>query len=256
MTTDHLVPADIAELYELHEWRNAVGVLQTACPGEWTEIQATLRSFRLHRSEVLKAGGARSTIVERLERPLKDAGWVEKHFATAIVVDGVQRDSPTHSVDCFKGRVALEVEWNNKDPFYDRDLINFQALHREGAIAVGVIVTRGPYLQALISPTIRSRDGGFKYGQSTTHWTKLLPKVNLGGGGECPLLLVGIEPERIQGIDLAREVKVRLEEAAHFKETWREQHARWADAKPVYDAMWREAVDLMPPVTEERDTPE
>ena len=44
---------------------------------------------------------------------------------------------------------------------------------------------------------IRSKQGGFKYGQSTTHWNKLLPRVNLGGGGECPLLLVGIEPERV-----------------------------------------------------------
>ena len=112
-----------------------------------------------------------------------------------------------HEIDMFgKGTldhplpgVAVEMEWNNKDPFYDRDLINFQALHHEGAIAVGVIVTRGPALQDLIGPTIRSKDGGFKYGQSTTHWDKLIPKINLGGGGECPLLLVGIEPHRIDG---------------------------------------------------------
>jgi hypothetical protein len=143
------------------------------------------------------------------------------------------------------------MEWNNKDPFYDRDLINFQALHHEGAIAVGVIVTRGPALQSLIGPTIRSKDGGFKYGQSTTHWDKLIPKVNLGGGGECPLLLVGIEPERIEGIDLAREVKERLEQAAAFKDSWRKSHHRWAEAKPIYDRMWRDAVDLMPPVRDE-----
>ncbi|MBA3670373.1 MAG: restriction endonuclease, partial [Sphingomonas sp.] len=106
MSTAHLVPPDIATSYEVHEWRNAVGVLSTACPNEWSDNQAALRAFRLHRSEILTAGGSRSSIVERLERPLKDAGWVEKHFATAIVVDGEQRDSPTHSVDCFKGRVA------------------------------------------------------------------------------------------------------------------------------------------------------
>jgi hypothetical protein len=68
VTTDHLVPLDIAGLYEIHEWRNAVGVLSTACPGEWADIQAALRNFRLHRSEVMTAGGSRSSIVERLER--------------------------------------------------------------------------------------------------------------------------------------------------------------------------------------------
>ena len=40
-------------------------------------------------------------------------------------------------------RIALEIEWNNKDPFYDRDLENFKRLHADGAISIGVIVTRG-----------------------------------------------------------------------------------------------------------------
>jgi hypothetical protein len=188
MVTDHLVPPDIREFYEVHEWRNAVGVLQTACPDEWADIQAALRAFRLHRSEILKAGGRRSSIVERLERPLKDAGWVEKKFATAIVVDGVQRDSPTHSVDCFKGRVALEVEWNNKDPFYDRDLNNFRLLFDLQVIDAGVIITRCSELQAIFDQLQR----GPSFGNSTTHMGKLLPRLRGGSGGGCPIVVFGI----------------------------------------------------------------
>jgi hypothetical protein len=45
------------------------------------------------------------------------------------------------------GRIALEIEWNNKDPFFDRDLENFKRLHAEGAISAGVIITRGALLQ-------------------------------------------------------------------------------------------------------------
>jgi len=37
-------------------------------------------------------------------------------------------ETPTHKVDCFKNRVALEIEWNNKDPFFDRDRNNFRLL--------------------------------------------------------------------------------------------------------------------------------
>ena len=144
--------------------------------------------------------------------------------------------------------VAVEMEWNNKDPFFDRDLINFQALHHEGAVAVGVIITRGPELQNLISGVIRSRDGGLKYGSSSTHWEKLIPRVNLGGGGECPLLLVGIEPERIRGVDLAFEVRAMLDEADELRATWRDSYSRWKDARPAYDALRRRALDLMPPV--------
>jgi hypothetical protein len=43
--------------------------------------------------------------------------------------------------------IALEIEWNNKDPFFDRDLENFKRLHADGAISVGIIVTRGRSLQ-------------------------------------------------------------------------------------------------------------
>jgi hypothetical protein len=42
-----------------------------------------------------------------------------------------------------QGTIAMEIEWNNKDPFYDRDLENFKRLHADGAISVGIIVTRG-----------------------------------------------------------------------------------------------------------------
>lgn len=188
MTTDHLVPADIAHAYEVHEWRNAVGVLQTACPSEWADIQTALRQFRLHRSEILTAGGSRSSIVARLEQPLKDAGWIEKQFATAIVVDGDQRESPTHSVDCFKGRVALEVEWNNKDPFYDRDLNNFRLLFDLQVIDVGVIITRCSALQSIFNNLGR----GPSFGNSTTHMGKLLPRLRGGSGGGCPIVVFGI----------------------------------------------------------------
>jgi hypothetical protein len=191
MVTDHLVPPDIAALYEVHEWRNAVGVLTTACPAEWREIEQALRTFRLLRSEVVAPGKNRSSVVERLERPLKDFGWIEKHFQTSIVVDGTATASPTHSVDCFKGRVAIEVEWNNKDPFYDRDLNNFRLLFDLQVIDVGVIITRCSELQ----PIFNALGKGTSYGNSTTHMGKLLPRLRGGSGGGCPIVAFGIRPE-------------------------------------------------------------
>jgi hypothetical protein len=44
--------------------------------------------------------------------------------------------------------IAFEIEWNNKDPFFDRDLENFKRLHAEGAISVGGLITRGTSLQS------------------------------------------------------------------------------------------------------------
>src|SRR3712207_6401990 len=38
MATDHLVPGDLLERYHVKEWRNAAGVLATACPDEWKDV--------------------------------------------------------------------------------------------------------------------------------------------------------------------------------------------------------------------------
>jgi hypothetical protein len=50
---------------------------------------------------------------------------------------------------CMNGGMRLEIEWNNKDPFYDRDLNNFRLLFDLRVIEVGVIVTRASNLQAI-----------------------------------------------------------------------------------------------------------
>lgn len=188
MPTLHLVPKDLREIYHVHEWRNAAGILQTACPDEWADIIAVLKGFKLYRSEVAAAGKNRSPISRRLDGAFYERGWKEKKFATAIVVDEARVESPTHKIDCFKGTVGLEIEWNNKDPFYDRDLNNFRLLFELRAIEVGVIVTRGSELQAIFDDLGK----GPSYGDSTTHLNKLLPRLDGGGGGGCPILVFAI----------------------------------------------------------------
>ena len=60
---------------------------------------------------------------------------IEKEFQTQVVVDEHTMDTPTHKIDCFRNSIALEIEWNNKDPFYDRDLNNFRLLFDLRAIS-------------------------------------------------------------------------------------------------------------------------
>lgn len=147
-------------------------------------------------------------MAKRFDGALKDRGWGKRNITVTKLIDGKPiYEARGHEIDMFAARsvdepypgIAIEMEWNNKDPFFDRDLNNFAALHREGALAIGVIITRGPELQRLIGPVIKTSQSErtLKYGQSTTHWNKLIPRINLGGGGECPLLVIGIEPNRI-----------------------------------------------------------
>jgi hypothetical protein len=190
MSTIHLVPPDICEVYHVKEWRNAAGVLTTACPSEWADVQEVLREFRLYKSEILVGGGNRSLVSRRIDEALYKRGWREKGFNTSINVDEIEYPSPTHAVDCIKGAVALEMEWNNKDPFFDRDLNNFRLLFELRAIQVGIIVTRSSELQQLFSDFGK----GSSYGPATTHHEKLWPKVEGGGGGGCPVLTFAIRP--------------------------------------------------------------
>lgn len=188
MPTTHLVPQVLRDRFEVHEWRNAAGVLMTACPHEWADICEVLTGFQLRRSDIATPGGAKSNVSTSIDSRFYERGWEEKKFDTRIKIDDTERISPTHSIDCFKGRVALEVEWNNKDPFYDRDLNNFRLLFDLRAIDVGVIVTRCDELQDIFDELGR----GKSYGNSTTHMSKLLPRIEGGGGGGCPVLVFGI----------------------------------------------------------------
>jgi len=190
-----LIPKKLNELYEFHEWRNALAILSAAYPEEWSDIISVLSDFRLLRSDIEKSAdgekfGDRSKVVIRLDDlALRPRGWIPREFATAIVVDDVRIDSPTHEVDCPKGKVALEVEWNNKTEFYDRDLNNFRRLFELQAIDVGVIITRCDELQTIFKRLGRAKS----FGSSTTILSKLKRKIDGGAGGGCPVLIVGMK---------------------------------------------------------------
>ena len=182
------LPDFIAQNYEVREWRHAAVILANDFPAEWRDILEVLTDFRLLRSEILKPGGGKSPIATRIDEALSARGWREKSFTTKIVIDERSLDSPTHKVDCFKNSVGLEIEWNNKDPFYDRDLNNFRLLFELRALSVGVIVTRCDELQDIFDELGK----GKSYGPSTTHMSKLIPRLEGGGGGGCPVLVFGI----------------------------------------------------------------
>ncbi|MER2519067.1 MAG: BglII/BstYI family type II restriction endonuclease [Bdellovibrionales bacterium] len=186
--SENLLPKFIRENYEAHEWKHACAILAQDFPEEWKDICEVLTGFRFYRSWISVGGGRKSKVSEAIDQPLYQKGWVEKKFQTEILVDEQVIESPTHQIDCFKNRIALEIEWNNKDPFYDRDLNNFRLLFDLRAVSVGIIITRCDDLQVIFDDVGR----GSSFGASTTHIGKLLPRVRGGGGGGCPLLVLGI----------------------------------------------------------------
>jgi hypothetical protein len=182
------ISKSISNRFDIREWRNGFAILKAARPEEWKEILEVLEGFQLLRSDIITPGGSKSDIAKRIDGHFTKLGWREKQFQTKITVDENTYDAPTHKIDCYKNRVALEVEWNNKDPFFDRDLNNFRLLFDLRAIDVGVIITRATELQEIFNDLGR----GSSYGNSTTHLDKLLPRLEGSGGGGCPVVVIAI----------------------------------------------------------------
>ena len=115
-------------------------------------------------------------------------------MSAAVVVDSQTIQQDTHKIDYIKGRVAFDLEWNSKDQTFDRDLFAFRTFFDYNKISVGIIVTRSEDLNSLF------RELGItqKYGASTTHLGKLLPRLKAGRGGGCPLLIFGITRRLLQ----------------------------------------------------------
>jgi hypothetical protein len=231
--------------YTFSERRHAGAIVSSDYSEVERELHEVLDPFSVSRADVLAGGGGKSVMTQWLEHRLKERDWVKRNFNVRMVLDEETRDSKTHEIDHVRmftdGRraIALEIEWNNKDPFYDRDLQNFRRLHELGVISVGVILTRGPNLNSALATTYRdeymsesatelearidawpktsersrlkdmaseeaatwlaNKAYQSKYGQATTHWGKLMARIDRGLGDPCPLVLIGIEPGRLVG---------------------------------------------------------
>jgi hypothetical protein len=183
-----LIPRKLRRKYRFDERDHAAAILAVNFPEEFRDLMECLDWFWLKRSMISEKGGNRSAVSRSIDGFLGERGWAAKAFDTRFLVDGREIPSPTHEIDNFKNRVAVEVEWNSKDTSFDRDLNNFRLLRQLKVLSVGVIITRLTELQQEFKKVGKARSTG----QSTTHWDKLIPKVDGGGAGGCPLLLVGL----------------------------------------------------------------
>lgn len=141
-----------AKGFQVRFLSHARAILSVDFPDLLGELAEVLSSLTIPIEEIIGSGGGEAKGTQRLRHGLSGKNWKKTVFEIQKVINGRQRESISHEVDHARevpdrGVVALEIEWNNKDPFFDRDLENFKRLHAEGAISVGVIVTRGTSLQ-------------------------------------------------------------------------------------------------------------
>ncbi len=225
--------------FDVKTIQHARAIMESEFPDALAELEQVLLPIQIPIQELVFGGGGKTKVVKRIEDRFNELNWSKHNFNLKKLVDGIATQAMSHEIDHVKrypnGVLALEIEWNNKDPFFDRDLQNFRQLHADGAISLGIIITRGSSLQdgikdkiisfaqenALVdlnslsyyyTPTPSQRraiqkthDAGTpfadawannfvssKFGQSTTHWNKLIDRVDRGVGNPCPLVLIGL----------------------------------------------------------------
>jgi Restriction endonuclease BglII len=151
--------------FEVETKNHAEAILSADFRPQVRELIAALDGFSMRAQELIKSGGGEAESTQRLRRELSEKGWLKHNFVISLNVDGIETESMSHEIDHVRrsaaGTIALELEWNNKDPFFDRDLENFQRLHAQSVISLGIVITRGSGLQnnmrQIVSQFIRSR---------------------------------------------------------------------------------------------------
>ena len=130
---------------------HADAILSVDFPQAMAELEQAIGGLSIPIEEIIGSGGGETQGTQRLRHALADLGWTKMNFTVEKRINGIAREAISHQIDHVKvferGVIACEIEWNNKDPFYDRDLENFKRLHADGAISLGVIITRGVSMQ-------------------------------------------------------------------------------------------------------------
>lgn len=137
--------------FQLEFRSHAEAILGTDFPTAVAELEGVLHGLSISLEDLVRGGGGEAKVTQSIRHKLERLGWDKHEFLIRKLIDGKESESITHQIDHVRsfeeGTLALEIEWNNKDPFFDRDLENFKRLHAEGAISIGIIITRGSKIQ-------------------------------------------------------------------------------------------------------------
>ncbi|WP_283643493.1 BglII/BstYI family type II restriction endonuclease [Marinovum algicola] len=184
--------------YQIAATNHAEAIVAHDFPEEIAELCGALEDFRISAQDLIASGGGEAGSTQRLRRDLAAKGWHKHNFIQRATIDGIEREAISHEIDHVRrgrnGTIALEIEWNNKDPFFDRDLENFQRLHALSAISFGVVVTRGASLQdgmtdlviaGLAAEGVDSEDGlaVFDIKERTARQREIVARVMASGLG-------------------------------------------------------------------------
>lgn len=154
--------------WDVRAINNADLILTSRFADEGESLVEALLSYQLDVEDALvRRGGGLAEHTQDLAAKLNRFGWTKNEITIAEEVSFSQRFettttvSTTHEIDHLAensdgSKLAIEIEWNNKDEFFDRDFQSIRRLHEMHLIELGVIITRGSSLENSLERVIES----------------------------------------------------------------------------------------------------
>ena len=233
-TYQETLPKNVLSRYRLFETAAASKMAASLCFDEWEDVVAVIDEFSLTSRLLLTKGGNQGPVPRVLNAAFKARGWQEARVdvetrtylfpgsstSKSAEDDPSQYEEYLHSrsyqlgyaIDNFKGRIALDVEWNPKDGNLDRDFAAYRAWHDRGVISLAVLITRVQDSTKMLAkrvwdeytatrPSLAGCEQPVTYSTTTTaNFEKAIQRVKRGDLGTCPILIIGIDENTWDGV--------------------------------------------------------
>lgn len=204
---------ELLNKYEFVNHGHAAEILQMSYPKEWKDISDALLGFTMKCSDITTAGGSGTAILEQFDALFVQQGWKNTMIQAKLRIMYYERLAGTRKysdvpfeehdvnnyvvgprVDYLRNSVGMCLEWNKKDIAFDRDLASLRSFYELDSLGAGVIITRSDELDKAFDILLKASGSSIKskYGASTTHLGKLIPRLDSNQVGGCPILAIGI----------------------------------------------------------------
>jgi len=125
--------------FEIQFESHAAAILEKDFPEALTDLEQALGTLTIPITEIIGSGGGETKGTQRMRRAFNNVGWHKFIFEIRKIINGTEREAISHEIDHVKDfgkyKLALEIEWNNKEGrFWGRDLNGSRIAHKIGEI--------------------------------------------------------------------------------------------------------------------------
>ena len=152
--------------WEVQEFNDAFDAAHRYFEGELLELCEVLEETVVNlERDIIASGGGRTKFVQELAGKFNKKKWKKDNIQVTNKIEFNQKinakvtKASSHEVDHLiiaegEKLAILEIEWNNKSEFFDRDIHNILSSWEAHAVELGIIVTRGEKLNESLKEDI------------------------------------------------------------------------------------------------------